>query len=130
MSCTKSVVSACICIAIEKGFIKSVHQSVFDYLSKHQQFNTGEKSAITIEHLLTMSSGLQWNEWNAPHGTSANDIDRLYFECYDDPLYCVLKRPLVSSPGESFTYNGGGIITLGEILRNATGMNLIEFSKK
>ena len=130
MSCTKSITSACIGIAIEKGFIQSVHQSIFDYLPDHQQFNTGGKSDITIEHLLTMTSGLQWNEWNAPHGTSENDADRLYFECYNDPVYCVLERPLASTPGESFTYNGGGILTLGEILRNATGINLIEFSKE
>jgi CubicO group peptidase (beta-lactamase class C family) len=38
---------------------------------------------IAIEHLLTMSSGLAWDEWSAAHGTSANDIDRLYFECED-----------------------------------------------
>jgi CubicO group peptidase (beta-lactamase class C family) len=130
MSCTKSITSACIGIAIEKGFIKNVHQSIFDYLPGHQQFNTGDKSNITIEHLLTMTSGLQWNEWNAPHGTAANDIDRLYFECSADPLYCVLERPLVSTPGESFTYNGGGIIALGEILKNATGMDIIGFSKE
>jgi CubicO group peptidase (beta-lactamase class C family) len=36
----------------------------------------------------------------------------------------------MTEPGESFTYNGGGIITLGEILRNATGMDLVEFSKR
>ena len=130
MSCTKSVTSACIGIAIERGFIQNVHQSIFDYLPDHQQFNTEGKSAITIEHLLTMTSGLQWNEWNAPHGTSANDVDRLYFECYNDPLSCVLERPLVSAPGESFTYNGGGIIMLGEILRNATGMDIVQFSKQ
>ena len=130
MSCTKSVTSACLGIAVDKGFIQSVQQSIFDYLPDHQQFNTGGKSAITIEHLLTMTSGLQWNEWNAPHGTSANDADRLYFECYNDPVAGVLERPLVSTPGESFTYNGGGIIILGEILKHAAGMDLLEFSKQ
>lgn len=130
MSCSKSIVSACFCIAIEEGFIKDVHQSIFDYLPDHQQYKTGGKENITIEHLLTMTSGLQWNEWNAPHGTAANDIDRLYFECADDPVACVLERPLVSEPGQSFTYNGGGIITLGEILRNATGMSIVEFAAK
>jgi CubicO group peptidase (beta-lactamase class C family) len=129
MSCTKSVTSACIGIAIEKGFIQSVHQSIFDYLPDHQQLSMGGKSNITIEHLLTMTSGLKWNEWNAPHGTTSNDADRLYFECYNDPVHCVLERPLVSTPGEAFTYNGGGILILGEILKNATGMDLIEFSK-
>jgi len=130
MSCTKSVTSACIGIAVDKGFIQSVQQSIFDYLPDHQQFKKDGKEAITIEHLLTMTSGLDWNEWNAPHGTSANDADRLFFECYNDPVYCVLERPLVHTPGESFTYNGGGITTLGEILRNATGMNIIEFSEE
>jgi hypothetical protein len=89
MSCTKSITSACISIAIEQGYVESVDQSIFDYLPEHQEFNTGSKSSITIEHLLTMTSGLDWNEWNAAHGTSANDIDRLYFECSDDPLVCL-----------------------------------------
>ncbi len=130
MSCTKSVTSACFDIAIEKGIIESVTQSIFDYLPQHQQYNTGEKSGITIENLLTMTSGLEWDEWHAPHGTPANDVDRLYFECSDDPVSCVLEKPLVSKPGEVFTYNGGGIITLGEIMRHASGMDIAEFSEK
>jgi hypothetical protein len=130
MSCTKSITSACINIAIQQGYIKSVDQSIFDYLPEYREFDTGSKSRITIEHLLTMSSGLEWNEWNAPHGTAANDIDRLYLQCSEDPLRCVLKRPMVAEPGEFFTYNGGGILALGEILKNATGMNILEFSKE
>jgi CubicO group peptidase (beta-lactamase class C family) len=130
MSCTKSVTSACIGIAIEQGKIQSVHQSIFDYLPDYQEYKTDGRENITIEHLLTMSSGLQWDEWHAPHGTSANDMDRLYFECWEDPLRCVLERPLVAIPGEVFNYNGGGILALGIILKNATGLDLIEFSKQ
>lgn len=107
MSTSKSFTSACIGIAVEKGFIKSVHQSIFDYLPDHQHLNKGGKDQITIEHLLTMSSGLKWNEWDAPHGTSANDIDRIYSECSEDPLSCILGLPLVDKPGKAFTYNGG-----------------------
>ena len=130
MSCTKSITSACIDIAIEKDYIESVHQSIFDYLPYHQQFKTEGRENITIEHLLTMSSGLLWDEWHAPHATAANDIDRLYIECWEDPLACVLERPLVSEPGQSFTYNGGGLITLGEILRHATNMDIIHFAEQ
>ena len=130
MSCTKSITSACINIAIEKGFIEDVHQSIFDYLPDHQQFNNEGREKITIEHLLTMTSGLQWDEWHAPHATAANDIDRLYIECWEDPLACVLERPLVIEPGQSFTYNGGGLITLGEILRHATNMDIVEFARE
>jgi len=128
MSCTKSFTSACIGIAVDKGQIESVHQSIFDYLPDHQQFRVGGKENITIEHLLTMTSGLAWNEWNAAHGTSANDIDRIYLECSDDPIKCVLERSLKHTPGDKFTYHGGGLIILGEILRNATGMNIDEYS--
>lgn len=130
MSVTKSVTSACIGIAIDKGFIKSIHQSIFDYLPDHQHLKVNNREYITIEHLVTMTSGLGWNEWGAAHGTSANDIDRIYFECSNDPIKCVLEREWWAEPGESFNYNGGGMIILGEILKNATGMNVDEFSMK
>ncbi|TFH20537.1 MAG: class C beta-lactamase-related serine hydrolase [Bacteroidia bacterium] len=127
MSVTKSFTSACIGIAIERGFIDDVNQSIFDYLPDHQHFKTDNREYITIEHLLTMSSGLACDEWSSAHGTSANDIDRLYFEC-DDPISCVLEKPWWSVPGTRFTYNGEGMVVLAEILRNATGMNIEEFS--
>jgi CubicO group peptidase (beta-lactamase class C family) len=127
MSTAKSFTSACIGIAIDRGFIESVHESIFEYLPDYQHLNTGGKDRITIEHLLTMTSGLQWDEWGAPHGTSANDIDRLYLDC-EDPVICVLEKPLVDEPGEEFTYHGGGIIVLGEIVKNASGMNIDDFS--
>jgi CubicO group peptidase (beta-lactamase class C family) len=128
MSCTKSFTSACIGIAIDHGFIDNVHQSIFDYLPDHQRLKTNNREYITIEHLLTMTSGLAWNEWGAPHGSSANDIDMLYFDC-EDPIVCVLERPWWKEPGQLFTYNGGGMVILGEILKNATNMNIDEFSK-
>lgn len=59
---SKSFVSLCIGIAVDKGFINSVNQSIFDYLPDHQHLKTGDKEKITIEHLLTMSSGLEWEE--------------------------------------------------------------------
>ena len=129
MSCTKSITSACIGIAIDKGFIKSVDQSIFDYLSDHQELKNNNKEYITIEHLLTMTSGLAWDEWNAAHGGQlTNDYDHLYV--VDDQIKTVLERPWWAAPGEFFTYNGGGIVILGEILKNATGMNMDEFAMK
>ena len=130
MSCTKSFTSACIGIAIDHGFIDNVQQSIFDYLPEYGEYATAGKESITIEHLLTMTAGLEWNEWSAAHGTTANDIDRIYFECSDDPLKCILERPMAHTPGEYFNYSGGNMILLGEILRNATGMNMIDFSDK
>jgi CubicO group peptidase (beta-lactamase class C family) len=132
-SVTKSATSACIGIAIDKGFIGSVHQSIFDYLPEHQHLNTDGKDKITIEHLLTMTSGLEWMEWNAPYSSRDNPIIEIWFqeaEQNKDPFTFILEGSLVDEPGTSFRYYGGNQIVLGGVIENATKMNIDEFSGK
>ncbi|MGB6873242.1 MAG: serine hydrolase [Dehalococcoidia bacterium] len=132
-SVTKSITSICIGIAIDKGFIDSVHQSIFDYLPEHQHLNTDEKDKITIEHLLTMTSGLEWMEWNAPYSSRDNPIIEIWFqeaEQNKDPFTFVLEGSLIDEPGTSFRYYGGNQIVLGGIIENATQMDIDEFSAK
>ena len=59
-SCTKSVTSALIGIAIDKGFIKDVHQPVLDFFPDRtaKKLDT-DKKAMTLENLLTMTTGLK-----------------------------------------------------------------------
>ena len=129
MSCTKSVTSAIVGIAVDQGYLQ-VEESIYNYLPDHQAYKTGGKERITIEHLLTMTSGLDWNEWSGAHGTTANDIDRIYIECQEDPIACILERNLVHAPGDHFTYSGGNMIVLGEVLKNAVGNNIRDFGNQ
>ena len=126
---TKSITSACIGIAIDKGFIESVHQSIFDYLPEHQQFNTEERDKITIEHLLTMTSGLDWQEWSASYSSKDNPMIGIWFSD-KDPITYILDRSMKNEPGTHFTYYGGNMILLGEIIKNATGMDIDKFSAR
>ena len=126
---TKSIVSLCIGIAIDKGFIGNVHQSIFEYLPDYQHLNINNKEYITIEHLLTMTSGLRWDEWGVSLGSIENDQIGIWF-WEDGPMDYVLSRQFVAEPGTRFNYSGGDIQILVEILKNATGMKLDEFSKK
>jgi CubicO group peptidase (beta-lactamase class C family) len=128
MSVTKSVCSACVGIAVDKGFIGSVHQSIFDYLPDHQHFEKDGKGEITIEHLLTMRSGLDWNEWALPYSNPNNDVIMSYQA--EDAIAYYLNKPLSDKPGVRFNYSGGCNILLGEIIKNAAGLNLDEFSGK
>lgn len=129
MSATKSVTSTCIGIAIDKGLIESVDQSIFDYLPAHQYLKSNGRDKITIEHLLTMNSGLEWDEWGTQLNNPDNDLIALSFNC-EDIINCILDVPLVHNPGENFTYSGGNMIVLGEILKNATNLPIDEFSKE
>jgi len=128
-SVSKSITSMCIGIAIDHGFIESVHQSVFNYLPDHQHLNVNGKGEITIEHLLTMTSGLEWDEWGAPLSSATNDMVGIWYQD-KDPISFILGRPLIHEPGSRFTYSGGNTTILGEILKNATTMELDKFSEE
>ena len=129
MSVTKSVTSACIGLAIDKGFIKSVNQSIFDYLPEHQHLKTNGKDKITIEHLLTMTSGMDWVEWGKPYSSIENPIIGIWYT-QKDPVSFILEGPLKYKPGTHFSYFGGHQIVLGEILKNATNLTIDEFSEQ
>ena len=124
-SVSKSITSLGVGIAIDKGFIESVDQSIFDYLPDHQHLKTSGKEKITIEHLLTMTSGLEW----ADLGSESNDIVGIWFQD-KDPISFILEKPLIHNPGTNFNYSGGNTIILGEIIKNASHMELDKFSEE
>ena len=58
-SAGKSIGSAMIGIAIGDGSIKNIQEKIYDYIPRAYQYTKDmEKSELTIEHLLTMSSGI------------------------------------------------------------------------
>jgi CubicO group peptidase (beta-lactamase class C family) len=88
---------------VNEGLIESVDQSIFDYLPDHQHFKVDGKDLITIEHLLTMTSGLALDQWSVPYSSPENDIIRLWLEC-EDQVACILEALLENEPGTEFTY--------------------------
>ncbi len=130
MSVTKSITSTCIGIAINQGFIQHIEQSIFDYLPDHQHLKTKENEGITIKHLLTMTSGLEGNEWTSPYSDIENPIIALWFPPCVDPITCVLEKPRLFQPGTHFSYYGGGMIVLGEIIKHASQQPIDYFSQK
>jgi CubicO group peptidase (beta-lactamase class C family) len=127
MSAGKSITSACVGIAIEQGFIGGVEDPIFDYLPRHLVYKNGGRENITIEHLLTMTSGLEWDEWGVSVHNPDQDLIRLWTSC-PDQVACILRKPLASEPGTTFTYNGGNFVVLGAIIEAATGMDIEAFA--
>ena len=126
-SCTKSFTSALMGIAIQEGLIGSVDDKMIDYFPNRTIANLdSRKQSITIEHLLTMTSGLEWDEWTLPYGEYGNDATDMFQS--SDAIQYVLDRPMTYDPGESWTYNSGGSHLLGAIVAITSGQTLYEFA--
>ncbi len=119
----KSVVSLLLGIARGQGKLGNLATPAVDFYPDYPDLATPQRKAITLEHLLTMSSGLAWSEG----GPGRDDEHRLYWKW--SPCYYALSRPIAAAPGTTFTYNSGGNAVLADILTRVTGTQLKEFAR-
>jgi len=119
-SVTKSVMALLVGIALENGFLTSVNDPIKNYLSSNEFALTEPQKEITINHLLTMSGGFQWNETN---GNSYNE-----WILSGKPVDFLLEKPLTDSPGSVFNYNSAAVHLLGIVLNKATKMTVPAFA--
>jgi CubicO group peptidase (beta-lactamase class C family) len=127
-SVTKSFTSALIGLAIDHGFIQDVSQKVSSFFPEYNELYNEERDKITLEHLLTMTSGLEWDESTYPYTDPRNDIAKLFHQ--NNPIRFILNKPVVSEPGTEFLYNSGLTNVLGEIIRKATGLRADNFANE
>lgn len=126
-SISKSVVAACLDIAIQQKKIKNIDDPIFNYLPEYANFKTSQNEKITIRNLLTMSSGLKWDEY-VPHGTTANNETQM--ERSINPVEYVLSQPMDTAPGKVWKYNSGGVQVLAEIIKAVSGDSIDKFAEK
>ena len=120
-SVSKSITSLLVGFALEQGYIDSIDDPIAKYLPDHRHLLTSGKEKITLRQLLTMTSGLAWDEWDPPYSDSTNLRTRERQS--SDAVAFVLSRPLASQPGEARAYNGGGMTVLFEIVKHASGLS-------
>jgi len=120
-SVAKSFNSALIGAAVSQGLIGSIDDPITDYipelLRRDERFG-----AITIRHLLSMSSGLRYEPAGMPWGDDAKtyydpDLRRLALE----------KSEIIGEPGQRFHYNNYNPLLIGIILERTTGMAVCDF---
>lgn len=116
-SMAKSYIGMLIGIALDEGKINSIEDPVANYLPQYK-----DHPELTIKHLLTMSSGINFDEsYTSPFGHMAKayygkDIEKL------NENYTVTE-----TPGETFRYLGGNTIILSFILEKVTGKSVSEY---
>jgi len=121
-SMAKSIVSATMGKAIEKGFFKSTNDKVGDYISG---YNNGFSSELTIGDLSSMSSGMNWNEsYTNIFGVTA----RSYITSQLNEL--IKSREIVEPPGKSFKYYSSNTQLLSMTIEKATNRNISDLVKE
>jgi len=121
-SATKSIISLLIGIAIDEGKIKSVDQKVIDFFP---EFAEGYGKDLTIKNLLTMSSGLNWDE---SYGSPFSKTTQAYYGSNLKKLILDLK--VTEKPGRVFKYLSGNSQLLAFILEKATGKHLADYASE
>lgn len=125
-SISKSVVSLLWGIAQAQGKTPPLSTPVVDLLPELRDLKGDGREAITIAHLLTMSSGLDWNE----PSTYKKDNDEFGLYWRSSQARYVFNRPMAAVAGAVYNYNGGGTAVLAQILADRVGMTLPEYARK
>ena len=118
-SASKSVLSALTGMAIDQGLL-DLEQPIADILPEAAELDGTGRQAITVRHLLTMTSGLEstsfgnYGSWVASRNW----------------VRAALARPLQAEPGTRFSYSTGGTHLLSATLARAAGRSTHDFARE
>lgn len=128
-SMAKSFTSGLVGIAIGEGLIADgVGSRICEY---YEEWNCDDandaRSRITLEHLLTLTSGLEWTEdWSSAANIISNEAARLG----NNPTPYVLGKPSEHEPGTSFQYSTGDPALITGVLQTATGKTALAYAEE
>lgn len=123
-SAGKSITSLLLGIAIDKGLIKNVEQSVYGFFTK-TGYTSPPKDAhldIKIKNLLSMSSGLSADDNSNSPGSTANWLIK------NDWVNFTTSLPMIFKPGEKYVYNDVCPMLIGAIIEEVSGQKLADFA--
>jgi CubicO group peptidase (beta-lactamase class C family) len=125
-SISKSVTSLLLGMALQGDYEKALETPVIDFF-KGQDIAFGDGTeAIKLFHVLTMTAGLEWDQWTLPFEDPQNDENKLYYA--KDPIEMVLSRHVTDSPGTVWKYSSGLTELLVAIIEQKTGKRFREFA--
>ncbi|HKD23007.1 MAG TPA: serine hydrolase [Rhizomicrobium sp.] len=124
-SVAKSVTSTLVGAAIADGHIKSLDAAVTDYIP---ELKGSAYEGVTVRELLTMTSGVKWNE---DYSDPKADVARAGQEILEpgvDPIVSYMRRlPRADAPGKKFVYKTGETDLAGILVANAVGKSLSQY---
>jgi hypothetical protein len=128
-SVSKTTSSVILGIAITRGDFKAgLDSPLLNYFDVAKVKNVDDrKRRITLRHVLTMSTGLDWNE-EVAYDDPRNDADLM--EATDDWVQYVIDRPMAHEPGKVFNYSSGVSELIAYIFQKETGQDIERYGEK
>lgn len=129
-SASKSFTSGLIGIALDQGYFGGTEVpflQLFDY-ADYDNYD-GRKGNITLEDVLTMRLGIEWDEWSEPYTSNANDLVALNSQ-NQDWTKALLDLPMATHPGTTYAYNTAATNALCDALGEVSGMTTDAFSRQ
>jgi CubicO group peptidase (beta-lactamase class C family) len=121
-SVAKSIISLLVGVALDEGKIKSLDDPVCNYFP---EYNNETNKQFTIRNLLTMSSGLNWDEaYSSPFSITT----KAYYGSDIRKLLAGLK--VTEEPGKRFKYLSCNTQLLAFIVENATGKHIADYASE
>lgn len=121
MSIAKSITSTLVGLAMRDGMIRSLDDSVTRYVPS---LRGSAYDGVTIRHVLTMGSGVRWNE---TYTDSSSDRRRLLeaqiAQTPGQAMALMAALPRAAPAGSRFNYSTGETQVVSEVVRGATGMS-------
>jgi len=112
-SVTKSVTALVFGAAQDRGYFPSLSQNTGELFPDEVAGLDPVKATITLQQLLTMTSGLQFDNVDF-------DLEMYTFH-HADPLRYILEKPMYAAPGERFSYRNADPQLVSYALQRVTG---------
>ena len=111
-------------IAMTRGDFKAaLNTPVLKYFDAAKVKNVDErKRRMTLKDVLTMTTGLAWNEEDVPYDDPRSDSSLM--EATDDWVQYVIDKPMAADPGTIFNYSSGATELLAYIFQKETGQDI------
>jgi len=129
-SVSKTVSSIILGIATTRGDFKAgLDTPLLKYFDAAKVKNVDDrKRRITLRHVLTMTTGLDWNEENVAYDDPKSDSSLM--EATDDWIQYVIDRPMAQEPGKVFNYSSGVSELLAYVFQKETGQDIEKYGAK
>lgn len=127
-SVTKPIVGLLYGIALAEGKVPGIDEQILAQFPQYEDLTSDStRNKILIRHVLSMKTGIEWNE-ELPYSDPKNS--EIAMEYADDRYRFVLERLMLNEPGDYWVYNGGAVALISKLIADGVGMPVDKYAEE